>query len=849
MRQLLATLRHRPAPLLGVYIALLAAASMVTWAFSIGNAASTSTLPTERLAGATVVVIGDPTVSLTTGSGYAASTTQLPLTSYRRVPADLATALRALPGVRTAVAERSIPLALVLRDGRVVTGTGTEPTTGEGWQSAVLTPFTIGSGHAPRAAHQLVVGAGLARSAGLRLGTQVRLAGRTSPPFTVVGVAEAPKGDAAGNWTVFLSEPETDALYGHPGQADLVGVVASAGTSPSTLAARVRAAVSGRHLTVLTGKGRAAAENLAGESDLSDLASFGGTGVIFVLVSLFVVASTVALSIAERARAMALLRAVGATPGQVRRMVMVEHGALGLIGGVAGYLPGTWLASLSVRYLVAHGLVPSSTRPWTSPVELVPSVLFGIGIAELAGLLAARRASRAHPASALGEASVERRLPRPVRLVLGLCAMGGGVVLCVVTLDQADASTQLNDAQTVLLAFMAGVALLGPYLVSVAEVLLRLPLRLFGRAPGRLASAELRARPRRMAAAAVAIALPVCFAGAITVIDATQAHGSVTESGRRLAAAAVVSAPGPGLDPSVLGAIRKEPGVGAAVGLVPTIVYLAYQGGLSASAEGVTPGPLGSLLRLDVTSGSLAHFGRGDIALSSLVAGAGGMGVHVGQTVTTHLADGTAYRARVTAIFSRSLGFADVLVPTGAAGGGHLGAETLGEVLVGTSPGTGAAAASKELSSLSASYPGLRVASRSVANAQDELVDTQTSDANDLLDALVGLLAAVALVNTLVMTTLEGRDELRLLLRVGATARQLVAKAAWEAAAVTLMGTVLGAGAASAAVVGVSEAMTGSLAPSLPAGSLAVIAGLVVALTSLSMILPTLLALRAGERR
>ncbi len=219
---------------------------------------------------------------------------------------------------------------------------------------------------------------------------------------------------------------------------------------------------------------------------------------------------------------------------------------------------------------------------------------------------------------------------------------------------------------------------------------------------------------------------------------------------------------------------------------------------------------------------------------------------------TCHLAEGSIYRAKVSAIFSRSLGFADVLVPTGAAGGGHLGSGgpgsgALGEVLVGASPGTSPASLSREIGSLSASYPRLRVASRSVANAQDELTDTQTSYANDLLDALVGLLAAVALVNILVMAALEGRDEQVLLLRVGATVGQLIAKAAWEAASVTLVGVVLGAAAASAAVVGVSKALTGSWAPSIPAASVAVIVGTVVVLTSLATLLPAFLNLRAGE--
>jgi putative ABC transport system permease protein len=839
MRQLLATLRHRPAPLVGTFVALVAAALVVTWAFSLGESGRTSEIPAQRLAGTAVVVMGNPKVALSTGGANAATTNQMSLTSYRRVPATLATTLRPIRGVRAVVADQSVPLALRLPGGRVVTGTNAEPTTGYGWQSAALTPFRLRFGHAPKSARQLVIGAGLAKTTGLGVGDQLSLAGQQLGPFTVVGIAAAPAGDLAGNGTVFFSESEATALYGHPGQADLIGIVAQPGTSPTGLAARVRAALSGWHLSVLTGRARGAAENLTAESDLANLSGLGSTGGIFVLISLFVVASTVALSVAEGARTMALLRAVGATPGQIRRMVMAELAVLGTLAGLVGYLPGTWLASYSVKGLAAHQLVPDSARPWTSPVELIPSVLFGIAIAELSGLFAARRASRMRPAAALQEAGTERRYPRPLRLVLGLGAIGAGVVFSVIALDQPDASRQLNQAQLVLLAFMAGVALLGPYLMTLAEVALRLPLRLVGRTPGRLASAQIRARSRRMAAGAVAIALPITFAGAILLIDATQIHGSDTESRQRLAASGVVTAPGPGLDPSVLTAIRAQPHVTGAIALIPTIVYVPYAGGLNASAEGVTPGPLDSLLRLDVTSGSLAHFGPGDVAVSALIGGKGGMNAHIGETITTYLADGTPYRATVAAVYSRSLGFADVLVPTGAAGGGHLGTTAFDEVLVGASPSTNPTTLSEEIASLSNSYSGLRVANRSVANAQDELLNSQTSYANDLLIALIGLLAAVALANTLVMATLQGRDELTLLRRVGTTLRQLLAMTAWEAAEVTVVGVLLGAAAAAAAVTAVSKALTGSRMPYLAWEPVAVILGLVVALTALAVFAPT----------
>ncbi len=72
-------------------------------------------------------------------------------------------------------------------------------------------------------------------------------------------------------------------------------------------------------------------------------------------------------------------------------------------------------------------------------------------------------------------------------------------------------------------------------------------------------------------------------------------------------------------------------------------------------------------------------------------------------------------------------------------------------------------------------------ASHGVANAQDALADAETSRANHVLNALVGPIAAVSPVNTLVMTPLEGRNKLVLLLRVAPAVRQPLAKAAGEA--------------------------------------------------------------------
>jgi putative ABC transport system permease protein len=846
MRQLYATLRHRPAPLAGVLVALTMTAMFITWALSLGGAAGAG-VPAQRLAGAAVLVTGNQALAADPGGGPSDGAVTVPLRSYRRVQAGLRTRLAAVPGIEDAVADQSVPVAIQLTDGQVITGTASEPLTGFGWQSAALTPFRLRAGHAPAGPGQIVLGAGVAAGSALHVGDRVSLTGRPDARFTVTGIAAAPAGNPAGDYAVFFAPGQAEDLYGHPGQADLIGLVARPGTSPAALAARVRAALAGQPVSVVTGDKRGAAEDLGAAGSLASFSALAvSTGIIDALVSLFAAASTVALAVAERTRTWALLRAVGATPGQIRRMVMAELAVLGVLAGLAGYLPGSLLASLTVEGFASHQLIPASVRPWVSPVEILPAAAAAIVIAQLSGFFAARRASRVRPAVALGEAVAERRHPGPLRLVLGAVALGIGVNIIVTAMQDSGGTQQADLAAEALLAFLAAAAFLGPYLIAPAERVLRLPLRALGGTPGRLASAELRVRSRRMGAAAVAIALPVAYLGVVILINATTSHAAAIQSSQRLAAAAVVSAPGPGLVPSAATAIGRQPGVSATAGLSPTTVYLvedSYPD--STTAEAVTPGPLAGLLRLAVTSGGFQHFGPGDIALSQ--AAVAGTNFHLGQVITGYLADGTPYPAKLTAIYARSLGFADALIPWAAGGGGHLGTSTLAQVLVGASPGTSQATLAARIAYLSRSYPGLRAASRSVANAQYQQGAAEDTYIDNLLLSIIGLLVSVALVNTLVVATVQRRHELALLRRVGATAGQLAAAAAWQAAGLLIIGVIIGVAALTATVTTASAAVTGSPVPFVPWPSVAVILGVIALLTGLAVLLPT--ARMAGQYR
>lgn len=120
---------------------------------------------------------------------------------------------------------------------------------------------------------------------------------------------------------------------------------------------------------------------------------------IAVVIALVGIANTLGLSVLERGREHALLRALGLTRRQVRRMLATEAVLLALVATLLGTALGVTFAWLGVQSLVAPvvsgaGLV----LPWTQ-LGLVVALAGAAGL--LAAVLPARRAARTTPAAGL----------------------------------------------------------------------------------------------------------------------------------------------------------------------------------------------------------------------------------------------------------------------------------------------------------------------------------------------------------------------------------------------------------------------------------------------------------------
>jgi putative ABC transport system permease protein len=143
----------------------------------------------------------------------------------------------------------------------------------------------------------------------------------------------------------------------------------------------------------------------------------------------------------------------------------------------------------------------------------------------------------------------------------------------------------------------------------------------------------------------------------------------------------------------------------------------------------------------------------------------------------------------------------------GQVAAGHTGAPLgYSQILIdGASPG--------QVAALAASHRGLRVAGRQVFSSQVQQDAAQNGFGDDLILGVIAALAAVTMINTLAVATLERRRRVRLLSRAGATPGQIAGMFGWQALFVVVLGIAAGTAVCASTLVAVTRAATGSAAP------------------------------------
>jgi putative ABC transport system permease protein len=564
-------------------------------------------------------------------------------------------------------------------------------------------------------------------------------------------------------------------------------------------------------------------------------AAFGG---LSMFIAIFVVASTLGLSIQQREREIALLRAVAATPGQIRRMIAWEAAVVALAGSAAGIWPGIALGRVLAHGLQDHGIMPANYALHYDWLAAAAAIGGGVVIALLAVLVAGRRAARVAPTLALSDAAVEPRLLGPGRVIGGLIALAGAAPLLAVAVTTTDPQTAAPTSEINALFLVVAAAFFGPVVTYAVARLLAPALTALSPAGGFLATANLGAATRRFSSAITPLVLTVAvsctFFFGFTTID----HATTQQMRAGLTGQLAITSAGPGLPAAALADARATPGVRSAVALTSTSLGPSLGDSGTIPAQVLTGGQGGGL-DAGVTAGSLSALRGNTIALGRHLAN--GAGARIGDRVAVMLGDGTAAHATVVAIYSRDLAFGDALLAPELAAG-HQTVPLMNEILISTDQP--AAAVATRLRALAGRYPGLHVSdSASLITANDA-----SNELNHWLGpffvAMLFTFTSIAVLNTLIMIALRRRRELALLRLTGATARQVRSMANWEAVLIIAVGLGMGLAIAATALLPLSHALTGGLHPYTPAGWLAAILGVSALLALVALSVPTRQALR-----
>jgi putative ABC transport system permease protein len=644
-----------------------------------------------------------------------------------------------------------------------------------------------------------------------------------------------------------VRETESYVFEGTPpaGTVDAIAVVAEPGVDVAALRTRIDAELDATTST-LVGDERGRAELRGATATSVNVVSLAGVFTAFgLLVSIFGVASMLGLSIAQRQKELAMLRAIGATPRQLRTLIFRETLVLSLVATAAAYLPGQFLGRLVFDLLAQQGIATVGVAFHQGWIPSVAATAVAI-LAALGGALGAgRRAARTKPSQALAEASLDGRLISGWRFLAGLLFVAAGVALTIVTVTALSGPLAPATAAPAVIVLSIGLALLAPVLAKVMILLIQWPVRALGGLTGDLAVLNARGRTSRLAAVLGPVILLTGVSTGMLYLQTTNDAADKEAFAAGIVADAVVTADG-GADPLLVEEIGRLPGVAGASAYVSSVGFVESPDDVSPMGEGwnlqgVTAQGAGATTPVDVTAGALTDLQGATVAIEDEHAGR--LGVDVGDTITLRMGDSTLLDVRVAALFSATEDYDTLLLPAETLAD-HTTAGFPTRVLVTAQASTDPEQLVATLTDLAAARDGLTVADREILFDEYEDQKKTASYAIYIMVLMLVGYSAITTINTLVSSTSARQREFGLQRLVGSTRRQVLEMVGVEAAIVAVTGVVLGTAAALGILVPLSLDRLGSLIPAGPPLVYVAIVGLVVLLTLGATLLPAWQATR-----
>ena len=421
--------------------------------------------------------------------------------------------VRATPGVAAAEPQIEGIAQVVGRDGRLLDDSANRSApVAFAWQhDSHMNPMELVAGHEPTTADEVVVDRATARAADLAEGSPVRVITKAgSDMYTVSGVATyGGANDDAGAPVVAFTPATATQVLGEPGRYDAVQVRAADGVTQTELTDRIATALGDDGTETLTGAAAAAEAKADSRAGIGFMSTFLMTfAIVSLLVGSFVISNTFSITVAQRTKESALLRAIGASRRQVTRSVVIESFLTGLVASAIGVVAGIGTAvGLEALFrwfgidLPAGDLVISVRTvvlPWLS----APSSPWWPPTCPLAG------PPRFPPIAAMRDVAVDRsgRIRRSGPSI-GSVRHHLGVALIAMGLAGGGAAAVGLGALVVFL----GVAVLGPVLARRFSRTIGAPLPVVRGMTGTLARENASRNPKRTSATASALMIGVAL--------------------------------------------------------------------------------------------------------------------------------------------------------------------------------------------------------------------------------------------------------------------------------------------------------------------------------------------------
>ncbi|MEM8746679.1 MAG: FtsX-like permease family protein, partial [Actinomycetota bacterium] len=788
--QLLArrSLRARLGRTIAISFAVLAGVSFVSGSFVLADSLGRSfdQLITELVQGIDVQVRSEAAFD---NDDFGGDDTRPP------IPVELVDVVAGVEGVAIAEPDFEGRAQILDPDGEPIASAG-GPTFGVVWSGEDgLTSVTLKEGREPAGPGDVALDKATADRAGFEIGDTISYVTDTGThEATLVGTIGLSDSDSFVGASVVVLDIETGLdRYDTQGLVETINIGLAEGADADAVSAAV--------LDVLPpGLETITSEELIEETqdEVGEFISVFGNGLLgFAFVTAFVAAFIInnvfQITIGQRLRELALMRAIGASGTQVKRLIRIEALLVGIIGTVLGVLAGLLVARLIVAAFNAAGAGFPTPDLVLLPRTVIVAAIVGIGVTMLSVIVPARRAAKIPPLAAM-RPDIGYTAIRSRRLVAGVVLSSIGVLMLLGGLFLASGTSAIIGLAAIgaLLLFL-GVASLSATVASPVSRFIGWPIAKVFKTPGRLAQDNVSRTPRRTASSAAALMIGVALVSAAAVFASSLRNSISATFDRAINADYVVQSEGGGgpgdggFPPVVVDTLAALPEIEAAT---PFRIAFAQIDGDVKTLSAVDPVAAEQLVEFDVVDGDLSEIEVTSLAVHDEAAESAGLAF--GDDVDVTFENGETRTLQVDVVFSdNSFGL-----------NWFIGLDLHEEVTAGTqddlfalarlADGVDAADGDRAVEDATAEFTQVNVQSNA------EFLQEQEDQINQLLLVISFLLlfaiviAVIGISITLALGVFERTREIGLLRAVGMSRRQTRRSVRWEAVIVSLFGAVVG---------------------------------------------------------